>query len=222
MNIVITGTSRGIGLALARCALADGHQVLAVARDPHSRALAELGQGQGGSLRIVAADMLQSTAATTVAASLRDWHSVDVLVNNAGVLREGTQRADFMDSFAINSVAPFELTQALLPKLRAAAAPKAVHITSKMGSVAENTAGGHYAYRASKSALNMINRSLSRDHGWLTSVVVHPGWVQTDMGGAGAPVRIEESARGIWRLIGGLKRADSGGFFDYQGQSLPW
>lgn len=91
-----------------------------------------------------------------------------------------------------------------------------------MGSIASNTSGSHYAYRASKAALNMISRSLSLDHDWLTSVVVHPGWAQTDMGGPQATVPVADSARGIWRLATGARRQDSGRFFDYQGTELTW
>jgi NAD(P)-dependent dehydrogenase (short-subunit alcohol dehydrogenase family) len=127
-----------------------------------------------------------------------------------------------MASFAVNSVAPFEVTQALLPLLRKSSRPRVAHITSRMGSIADNGSGGYYAYRASKTALNMINMSLARDHAWLTTVVVHPGWVRTQMGGAEAPVEPQSSASGIWRLIEGLGRTDSGRFFDYTGNELPW
>ena len=95
-------------------------------------------------------------------------------------------------------------------------------MTSMMGSIADNTSGGSYAYRASKAALNMINKSLSVDNSWLTTVVVHPGWVKTDMGGAGAPVEPRASALGIWKLVRGLKMKDSGHFFDFHGKELPW
>ncbi len=127
-----------------------------------------------------------------------------------------------MDSFAVNTVAPFEITQALLPWLRKSTQPRVIHVTSKMGSIAENTSGSYYAYRSSKAALNMISRSLALDHDWLTSVVVHPGWAQTDMGGPQATVSVTDSARGIWRLANGAKRQDSGRFFDYLGKELTW
>lgn len=97
-----------------------------------------------------------------------------------------------------------------------------MNITSKMGSIADNASGGYYAYRASKTALNMINKSLSVDQPWLTSVVVHPGWVQTDMGGAQAPLPVTESAKGIWALALELRPEDSGRFLDYRGTEIPW
>src|SRR5262249_2933625 len=122
----------------------------------------------------------------------------------------------------VNSVVPFEMTQALLPYLKKSKQPKVIHITSLMGSIEDNSSGGYYAYRASKAALNMINKSLTRDHSWLTSVVMHPGWVQTDMGGPQAPTSTRDSAQGIWQVINGLGSEKSGHFYDFKGKELPW
>lgn len=222
MKVLITGVSRGIGLEMARLALGAGHQLLAVARQPDSSAaLAELARSHPGQLEVIGADLRDAGSATAIAAAVKD-RGLDLVLNNAGILREGETREDFMESFAVNTVAPFEVTRALLPQLRKSSNARVVHITSKMGSISDNTAGGHYAYRASKAALNMINRSLARDHAWLTAVVVHPGWVRTRMGGPEAPVRPEDSARGIWRLVESLDRKSSGRFFDFQGGELPW
>ncbi|HWL62836.1 MAG TPA: SDR family oxidoreductase [Steroidobacteraceae bacterium] len=223
MHVVVTGTSRGIGLELVRLALEAGHQVVAVARRPQDSAgLAALQAAGGDRLKTLAADLLDPGAPALIAGAVRESAAVDVLVNNAGILRETARREDFMDSFAVNTVAPFAITQALLPSLRKSSQPRVIHVTSKMGSIADNTSGSYYAYRSSKAALNMISRSLARDHDWLTSVVVHPGWAQTDMGGPQATVPVAESARGIWRLASGAKRQDSGRFFDYLGKELPW
>lgn len=223
MKVVITGTSRGIGLALASRVVAAGHELLAVARQPdRSPGLMALADQHAGRVRLHAADLREPQAAASIAGAAGALGAVDVLVNNAGILLQGDGPDDFAASFRINSVAPFEVTRALLPLLQQTGNPRAVHITSKMGSIADNSSGGYYAYRASKAALNAINRSLSLDHAWLTTVVVHPGWVKTDMGGAGAPVAPEESATGIWSLAERLARKDSGAFFDYQGKALPW
>jgi NAD(P)-dependent dehydrogenase (short-subunit alcohol dehydrogenase family) len=223
MKVVITGTSRGIGLALARRVIEAGHELLAVARQPQqSPALMQLAGQHPDRLKLHAADLRDPQAAASIARAAGTRDAVDVLVNNAGILLPGDGPDDFAASFRINSVAPFEVTRALLPLLKASANPRAAHITSKMGSIADNKSGGHYAYRASKAALNAINRSLSLDHPWLAAVVIHPGWVKTDMGGEGAPVAPEDSAAGIWRLLEGLTRKDSGAFFDYQGNALPW
>jgi len=223
MKIVITGVSRGIGLELTRAALAAGHEVLAVARQPESSVELTGLQGQyGDRLKVLAADLKDAGAASRIAAATAGWNAVDLLLNNAGILRNTDTREDFIDTFAVNTIAPFELTQALLPQLRKSAHARVVHVSSKMGSIADNGYGGHYSYRASKAALNMINMSLARDHDWLTAVVIHPGWVKTSLGGPDAPTSVEESAQGVWRVASGLKPKDSGRFYDYQGNQLPW
>lgn len=202
MKVVITGTSRGIGSELARIAKQAGHDVLAVDR------------------KVV--DLRDPEAAAKIGEMCKPWGVVDILVNNAGIYRKGTSREDFQESFLVNSIVPFEITQALALYLKKSTHPRVVHITSLMGSIADNGSGGSYAYRASKSALNMINKCLTVDCPWLTTQVIHPGWVQTDMGGEGAPTPITESAQGIWLQIEKLDKAASGGFIDFRGQELPW
>ena len=183
MNIVITGASRGIGRELVRVALRIGHRVVAVSRQP-GQVLPEAA-ADAARLRVVLADVADESAAASIAAAAAHMGAVDLLVNNAGLMLGTADRAGFLRSFVVNSIAPFEITRALLPALRQSAAPKVVHVSSKMGSIGDNTSGGHYEYRASKAALNMISRSLALDNDWLVSLVVHPGWVRTDMGGAG-------------------------------------
>lgn len=223
MKVIITGTSRGIGLELARIVLRQGHELLAVARDPGaSGGLTALQREHGAQLRLLAADLCEPATAGAISAATKDWVGLDLLINCAGILRSTATRQDFTESFLVNAVAPFEVTHNLLPRLKLSTNPRVVNLTSRMGSISENTSGGHYAYRASKAALNMVNRCLSIDHPWLTSIVVHPGWVRTRMGGESAPVEAPESAGGIWRLAQGLTRENSGRFYDYQGKEIPW
>lgn len=202
MKVVITGTSRGIGAELVKLAKNAGHEVLAIDRKT--------------------VDLRSPEAAAKIAALAEPWGVVDILVNNAGILRQGSSREDFMESYLVNSVVPFEVTQALLPLLKKSARPRVAHITSLMGSIVDNGSGGYYAYRSSKSALNMINKSLTLDNPWLTTMVIHPGWVQTDMGGPNATTPVAESAQGIWRLIEGMDKSQSGSFHDFRGKELPW
>jgi NAD(P)-dependent dehydrogenase (short-subunit alcohol dehydrogenase family) len=223
MKIVITGTSRGIGLALASQALSAGHHVLAVARQPeNSPDLQELKKKAGASLTIVKADVADAAAPATIARAVESWPCVDLLINNAGIYAETETVEDFLESFRVNSIAPLLIVRALQPKLEKSKQPKLIQITSLMGSIADNNSGGSYAYRASKAALNMITKSLAQDEKWLTCAVIHPGWVQTRMGGPDAPISTEESARGIWQVIQRLTPADSGIFVDYEGDRLPW
>lgn len=223
MKVLITGSSRGIGLDLTLKALEQKYQVLAVARNPEkSEGLKKLSAQYSHQLKVVTADLGESKSFAKIADAVAAWGSLDLLINNAGIYMKGTTEADFAESFKVNTTAPFLLTQALLPHLQRGQNPKVISISSKMGSIKDNESGGSYAYRASKTALNMINKSLAKDHPWLTAIVVHPGWVQTEMGGAGATVKIPDSTAGIWKVIHGATAKNSGEFIDYGGKSIAW
>jgi NAD(P)-dependent dehydrogenase (short-subunit alcohol dehydrogenase family) len=133
MKVLITGTSRGIGQALTQVAKKAGHEVLAIDRKT--------------------VDLRSPEAAAKIAELVKSWGTLDVLINNAGIYRKGVAREDFMESFLVNSIVPFEVTQALLPFLRKGQNPRVVQVTSMMGSIADNASGGSYAYRSSKAAL---------------------------------------------------------------------
>jgi NAD(P)-dependent dehydrogenase (short-subunit alcohol dehydrogenase family) len=128
------------------------------------------------------------------------------------------------ECFATNTVGPLRVTAALLANLRAGERRLVANITSRMGSIADNTSGGSYAYRSSKAALNMANRSMAHELGadGILCVVFHPGWVQTDMGGANAPLSVEDSVRGLLEVMDGLTTADNGRFLNYSGEEIPW
>lgn len=221
MKILITGTSRGIGLELTRQALQRGDTVIAVVRTPErSEGLTDLKKRYPDQLQLLAVDVTSEEAPGKIANAA--GKSLDLLINNAGVLLDGESIHDFMESFRVNAVAPFALTKALLPALKNSSAPKVVQITSKMGSIDDNESGGHCAYRTSKTALNMINKCLAIENPWLTTIVVHPGWVKTDMGGQAAPTLPVTSATGIWNVILGLKPEQTGKFFEFTGQEIAW
>ncbi|NDD90968.1 SDR family NAD(P)-dependent oxidoreductase [bacterium] len=114
------------------------------------------------------------------------------------------------------------MTRALLPWLKKSREPRAVFLTSMMGSIADNTSAGSVAYRSSKTALNMMVRCLSIAEPWLTCALLHPGWVKTRMGGPEALITTEESVRGMLQVLSELKPKSSGAFLDYEGDPLPW
>jgi NAD(P)-dependent dehydrogenase (short-subunit alcohol dehydrogenase family) len=229
MRIVITGANRGIGLELTRQFLARGDHVEAAVRDPDgAKDLSGLLRTAHERLRIFAIDITSERSVHELARALGDV-GVDMLVNNAGVMEKsrGLEQLDYaaleltMDT---NALGPLRVTAALLPHMRRNSVRKIVHVSSEMGSIEGNASGGWYGYRMSKAALNMACKSMAHDlrgEGF-TVVAVHPGWVQTDMGGAGAPTGVAESAKGLIAVFDRMGRGETGKFLDYRGQTLPW
>lgn len=222
MYVVITGTSRGIGLELTKHALSKGHHVLAIARRPEASATLMEYQKNHNNLEILALDLLDKDAHDQIGERVSHWPQVDVLINNAGIYEKDHSIEEFEKSFLTNSIKPLFITRALIPLLKKSKHPVSLQITSMMGSIGDNSSGGSYSYRASKAALNMIYKCLSIDEKWLISLLVHPGWVQTSMGGKSAPVSVEDSAQGIWKLIDEANLSQSGSFVTYRGQPLEW
>jgi NAD(P)-dependent dehydrogenase (short-subunit alcohol dehydrogenase family) len=215
-TVLITGANRGIGLEFARQYATDGWTVIATAREPSAK-LEELG------VRIETLDMCDTEA---VVALGRGIGELDLLIANAGTYgprdpATADDAAAWGETFAINTIAPFLLAKAVLPAVERSGG-KLVAITSKMGSVDDNGSGGFVAYRSSKSALNMAWKSLAVDNPAIPCAVLHPGWVQTRMGGASAPLPAEASVAGMRRVIEGLGPDRSGGFFSYDGSEIPW
>lgn len=223
-RFVVTGANRGIGLEMVRQLLARGDAVEATARVPEAAtALMELASDR---LRIHRCDVQsdESVRALRIA-------EVDVLINNAGVMQpfsaSGLEEMDLraaLETLDVNALGAIRVTRALLPQLRRGKGRKIVHISSDMGSIGENERGGAYAYRMSKAALNMAARSMALDlrADGIVCVAMHPGWVQTDMGGPRAPTTVEESVTGMLTVIDGLSLAQSGTFLDYRGATHHW
>jgi NAD(P)-dependent dehydrogenase (short-subunit alcohol dehydrogenase family) len=220
MRIVITGASRGIGAEFTRVLLSQGHEVHAVSRNAEK--LGELQKDKN--LHVHAID-LENVAGPDHLFRALEGRKVDLLINNAGMYAQADQLKsvkidDVRLSFEVNTLIPMRVCQSLLPLLPKGA--KVAQITSLMGSIADNGSGGSYAYRISKTALNMFNKCFAIEHDELTSIVLHPGWVQTDMGGKSAPTTVKESVSGMLKVITGVKASDSGKFYDFEGEELPW
>ncbi|HEY8206180.1 MAG TPA: SDR family oxidoreductase [Myxococcaceae bacterium] len=226
----MTGANRGIGLELTRQLLARGDEVEALVRDPdRARELDALRPSHGASLTVLPCEVSSDSGVRTYA-RMRPRLPVDLLINNAGMYGhsrglEHEDPAEVLHILDVNAVGALRLTRVLFSALCEGRGRKIAHISSSMGSIGDNASGGYYAYRMSKAALNMFSVTLAeevRKHG-LISVVLNPGWVQTDMGGAGAPVPVRDSAAGLLQLIDRLTPADSGKFLDYRaGEEIPW
>jgi len=227
MRFVITGANRGIGLELARQVAARGDFVEAGARDPGAAAgLQVIAEREPARVRVHTCDVASDTSVRAFAAAVGDV-AVDVLINNAGVKgkRQPLAELDFEDAIRTidtNALGAVRVTRALLPNLFRGEGKRVAHISSGLGSIADNTTGDAYAYRMSKAALNMASRSMAvdlRGEG-IISVVLNPGWVKTDMGGPSAPTEVEESVRRMLGIINGLTLEQSGSFIDYRGHTI--
>ena len=226
-TVLITGANRGIGLELVKSYAARGDTVLACCRQPAgATALAAV----GGKVTVLPLEVTDPASVTALAARLQG-QAVDILINNAGVL--GPDYADqtpykmdfegWAHAFAVNTMAPVRVMQAFMPHLKASPRAKLVTITSQMGALSLDMTMG-FAYSSTKAALNKFMKltaiELVKDG--IDVCVIHPGWVQTDMGGPTADITPQESAAGIVKTIDGLNAGNTGSFWKWNGQIHGW
>jgi NAD(P)-dependent dehydrogenase (short-subunit alcohol dehydrogenase family) len=225
---LITGANRGIGLALVSDVLRRGDSVIACAREPaKAEALAAQKDRHGDRLTLLELDV--TSAASVKAAASAITGPIDMLVNNAGIFgpREGQEALDmdfeaFAEVLAVNTLGPLRVSQAFLPHVTGAKG-KIITITSRMGSLA-GASDGAVAYRASKAAVNKVMLGFAdavRPRG-IPVLLVHPGWVQTDMGGKGADITTAQSVAGIVELADRLDVTISAQFRNYDGSPIAW
>ena len=229
-SVLITGSNRGLGLEFATQYLAANWQVYATCRQPESaEALQALAHSRKERLEILAMDVTSAPTIAQAAAAMRG-RTIDVLLNGAGIIGKPGQRtgkvdyANWAQVLDVNTMGPLRVTEALLENVARSDRKLVVTITSGLGSLADNTSGGAIAYRSSKAAVNMVMRSVALDVGerGVASVVVNPGWVRTDMGGANATLTPAESVSALRKVIETLGMQQSGKFFNYDGREYPW
>ena len=229
-TILVTGASRGLGLEFTRQYLAEGHAVIAAARNPGTaHSLQQLERDFRGRLSLAEVDVADSTSVRRAAARL-PGSTIDILINCAGVFgREGQvigsiDYDEWMRVLEVNVLGPLRVCEAFLERVAQSDRRLIVTITSGMGSLADNASGGYIAYRTSKAAVNMAMRTAAidlRPRG-ITCVVLNPGWVKTDMGGPNAKLSPEQSVSAMRRVISKLGPTDSGRFYNYDGREFPW
>jgi NAD(P)-dependent dehydrogenase (short-subunit alcohol dehydrogenase family) len=228
MRVVVTGCNRGIGLALCRQLAARGDSVEATARAPErSPRLAALAERHGDRVRVHALDVASDESVAAFGAKLRG--PIDALVNNAGTYDETrdlalVQPSDMLRLYSVNAIGAFRVTRVLLSNLLEGPTKKVLNLSTGMAILGDDNDGRSYAYRMSKVALNMMTRTMAANlrGAGVTLAVIDPGWVQTDMGGAGAPTPVEVSVRGLLAWLDRMGPADSGAFLHYGGGKLPW
>ena len=225
--VLITGANRGIGLELVKRYAALGEQVIACCRNPDAATELKAVRGKVA----VHALKVDDPASVAALANSLGGQAIDLLINNAGVLGPdyGDQTATKMDfegwaqAFAINTMGPVRVMQALLPNLRAARQARVMTVTSQMGALSLDMALGH-AYSATKAAINKFMRLAALDLAKESIAVglIHPGWVKTDMGGPQADITVEESGAGIVATIEKLNLSTTGSFWKWNGEIHGW
>lgn len=221
-NCLVTGANRGIGLALCKLLAARGDHVIAACRNS-SPELDALG------VRVESGVDVGDPASVRRLARALEGEPLDLLINNAGVLRRDTLGGlhdeaieDIYLQFRVNSVGPLLVTQALLGNLHKGA--RVGIVTSRMGSVGDNTSGAYFGYRMSKAAVNAAGKSLAVDlkERGIAVALLHPGYVRTEMVGGGGDVEPEQAAAGLLARLDALDLESTGGFWHANGERLPW
>ncbi|MBJ6982073.1 MULTISPECIES: SDR family oxidoreductase [unclassified Luteimonas] len=232
LHALITGANRGLGLELTRQLLARGDRVVATCRQPgKAGTLNALAGAHPGHLHVLPLDVADGRSRARLAHELPlvlgDDGRIDLLINNAGVLHSGERfghldQAQLEDSLRINALGPLLVTEALAPLLADGA--RVANLSSQLGSIAGTARFGTPGYAIGKAAQNMATRLLAQALAERGIVVAafHPGWVQTDMGGAQATEPVDAAASGLLDVIAGLSPAASGSFLDWRGETMAW
>ncbi|MDH5580872.1 MAG: SDR family oxidoreductase [Bdellovibrionales bacterium] len=216
-KVLINGTNRGIGLELVKKFLSEGHDVYAACRTASEE------------LKATKAKIFEKIDVTDeyrIETLLSEIPNIDILINNAGILKSETlENLNFnniTEQFEVNTLGPLKFISTLLPKLTNGS--KIGIVSSKMGSVSDNTSGAYYGYRISKCAVNMMAKSLSEDlkSQGIAVLILHPGFVRTDMTGGQGFIDPPESAEGLYKIMIEKSIKETGTFWHTNGENIDW
>ncbi len=228
-TLLITGANRGIGLELCKQYLAEGWEVHACCRKPKKANELKTLTEKNKNLTIHELDVTNDKQMDKLKKALKN-KPVDILLNNAGVHALGasqfgkTDDKAWEEAVAINLIAPMKMMEHFVENVAISDKKIIASMSSKMGSMDDNSSGGSYAYRATKAALNAVMVSAAHDlrHLDITALILHPGWVRTDMGGPNGEISVQESAQKLRKILDECDITDSGKFFDIDGSIIPW
>jgi NAD(P)-dependent dehydrogenase (short-subunit alcohol dehydrogenase family) len=226
-TVLITGTNRGIGLAFTKQYAEAGWRVLACCRAPDSASALNALAAKHNNIEVFTLDVAHFAQIDALAQQLNNV-AIDVLINNAGVYPSGdlsdVDVERWLDGFKVNTIAPLKMAKTFAPHIAKSELKKVATLSSKMGSIDDNTSGGSYMYRSTKTAINMVMKSLSVDlaPAGIAVVTLHPGWVETDMGGPNALINTETSVAGLRKVIDNLSLSNTGKFIAYDGKQIAW
>jgi len=228
-TLLITGANRGIGLELSKQYLNNNWDVHACCRNPDTaKDLKQLADDYNG-LTIHTLDVSQEEQMHALKKALDD-QPIDMLINNAGVhalgasqFGQGNDQA-WEEAVAVNLIAPMKMMEHFVENIANSDKKIIASMSSKMGSMDDNGSGGAYAYRATKAALNAVMVSAAQDlrHLDITALILHPGWVRTDMGGPHGEISVEQCGTMLCKILDNCTIEDSGKFFDIDGSIIPW
>jgi len=235
MKILITGTNKGLGLEFVKQYLERGEEVVATCRNPEkAEELKGLSTRFPETLTILKLDVADPESRSLAHKTVKQtFGSIDLLINNAALISDDLNHRyplgemhleDISKIFDVNAIAPLLMAELFLDLLEKSANPKIINISSWMGSLSDKSSTNNYSYSASKSALNMFSRMLSIDlkEKGFTVLALHPGHVQTDMGGSNAPLKPDESIDAMIKVIDSLAIEDTGKFLNWDGTEIPW
>lgn len=225
--VLVTGANRGLGLEFAKQYADAGYRVFATVRDPSRAGELSRLQQKHPQLSVHTLDVTASESVRALAKEL-DGEAIDILINNAGVMgqKQSLGQIDYdsmLETIRVNALAPLRIAESFVEHVARSERKLMVAITSGMGSISDSS-GGSYAYRASKAALNMSFHNLALDlkGRGVIAFVINPGWVQTDMGGGGAPMTPQASIEAMREVFDSMTMEQTGSFMNYKGNTYAW
>ncbi len=230
-NILITGANRGLGLGFVKKFLENKAKVFCTTRSTeNSKKLLDYKKNYPNNLEIIELDLLNENSANILSNALAEL-PIDIFLNNAGVIGNSSSQyfsavssKTWLEVLKVNLISPLMITQKIIRNIEKSSDKKIYFLSSKVGSIQDNRSGGMYIYRSSKTALNQVVKSLSIDLKpiGISVIALHPGWVRTDMGGHNALISVEESVKGMMKVISNTSIKNSGQFLNYDGKEIPW